>query len=197
MQALRTPRSMLPSCRSRPVLAIPPLNLTPQRQKELTITALTRQLLGLACSRPALLLIEDVHWIDATTLEAISRSIPLIKTAPVLLLITFRPEFMPPWLDQSHVTMLRLNRLPREQVGAMVIDVTDGKELPPEVYDQIIRRTDGVPLFVEELTKTVLESGQLRVAGDRYIAIAPLPSLRDSGDPPRFIDRASRSARLH
>ena len=103
----------------------PALKLTPQRQKELTIAALSRQLLGLACSRPVLLLIEDVHWIDATTLEAISRSIPLIKTAPVFLLITFRPEFMPPWLDQSHVTMLRLNRLPREQVGAMVIDVTE------------------------------------------------------------------------
>ncbi len=155
----------------------PALTLTPRRQKELTIAALSRQLLGLACSRPALLLIEDVHWIDATTLEAISRSISLIKTAPVFLLITFRPEFMPPWLDQSHVTMLRLNRLPREQVGAMVIDVANGKELPREVYDQIISRTDGVPLFVEELTKTVLESGQLHAVGDRYIAIAPLPSL--------------------
>ena len=98
-----------------------------------------------------LFVIEDAHWIDATTLEAVSRSISLIKTAPVCLLITFRPEFMPPWLDQSHVTMLRLNRLPREQVGAMVMDVTNGKELPPEVYDEIIRKTDGVPLFVEEL----------------------------------------------
>ena len=155
----------------------PALKLTPRRQKELTIAALTRQLLGLACSRPVLLLIEDVHWIDATTLEAISRSIRLIKTASVFLLITFRPEFTPPWLDQSHVTMLRLNRLQREQVAAMVIDVTDGKELPREVYDQIISRTDGVPLFVEELTKAILESGQLHAAGDRYIAIAPLPSL--------------------
>jgi predicted ATPase/class 3 adenylate cyclase len=155
----------------------PPLNLTPQRQKELTITALTRQLLGLARFRPVVFLIEDVHWIDATTLETITRTIPLIRTAPVFLLITFRPEFMPPWLDHSHVTMLRLNRLPREQVGAMVIDVTDGMELPPEVNDQIIRKSDGVPLFVEELTKTVLESGQLRIAGDRYIAIPPLRSF--------------------
>jgi predicted ATPase/class 3 adenylate cyclase len=155
----------------------PPLNLTPQRQKELTITALTRQLLGLARSRPVLFLIEDVHWIDATTLESITRTIPLVSTAPVLLLITFRPEFMPPWLDHSHVTMLRLNRLPREQVGAMVIDLTDSMELPPDVYDQIIRKTDGVPLFVEELTKTVLESGQLHLAGDRYIPIAPLRSF--------------------
>ena len=155
----------------------PPLDLTPQRQKELTITALVRQLLGLARSRPVLFLIEDVHWVDATTLEAISRIIPQITTVRIFLLMTFRPEFMPPWLDHSHVTMLRLNRLPREQVGAMVIDMTDGMELPPEIYDQIIRKTDGVPLFVEELTKTVLESGQLDIAGDRYIVIPQLRSF--------------------
>jgi predicted ATPase/class 3 adenylate cyclase len=155
----------------------PALKLTPQRQRELTIAALSRQLLGLADYRPVLFLIEDAHWIDPTTLEAISRSIPLIKTAPVFLLITFRPEFMPPWLDQSHVMMLRLNRLPREQVGAIVRDVAEGKGLPPDVYDQIICKTDGVPLFVEELTKTVLESGQLREVGDRYIVSAPLASL--------------------
>jgi predicted ATPase/class 3 adenylate cyclase len=155
----------------------PPLDLAPQRQKELTIAALTRQLLGLARSRPVLFLIEDVHWIDATTLDTITRTIPLISTAPVFLLITFRPEFMPPWLELSYVTMLRLNRLPREQVGAMLNDMTDGRELPAEIYDEIIRKTDGVPLFVEELTKTVLESGQLHVAGDRYIAIPPLRSF--------------------
>ena len=155
----------------------PGLNLTPQRQRELTIAALSRQLLGLAGSRPVLFLIEDAHWIDPTTLEAISRSIPLIKTAPVFLLITFRPEFMPPWLDQSHVMMLRLNRLPREQVAVMVSDLADGKGLPPEVNDQIICKTDGVPLFIEELTKTVLESGQLRAVGDRYIVSAPFASL--------------------
>ncbi len=162
---------------SIPCSRYPPLNLTPQRQKELTITALTRHLLGLARSRPVLFLIEDVHWIDATTLETITRTISLIRTAPVFLLITFRPEFMPPWLDHSHVTMLRLDRLTREQVDAMLIDVTEGIELPAEVYEQIIRKTDGVPLFVEELTKTVLESGQLHVAGDRYIAIPPLRSF--------------------
>ena len=155
----------------------PALNLTPQRQKDLTIAAHSRQLLGLACSRPVLLLIEDAHWIDASTLEAVSRDIASIKTAPVCLVITFRPEFLPSWLDQSHVTMLRLNRLPREQVGAMVNDLSEGRELPPDVYGEIIRKTDGVPLFVEELTKTVLESGQLRAASDRYIAIAPLTSL--------------------
>jgi class 3 adenylate cyclase/predicted ATPase len=155
----------------------PALKHTPQRQKDLTIAALNRRLLGLARFQPVLLLIEDVHWIDPTTLEAISRSIPSIKTAPVCVLITFRPEFMPPWLEQSHVTMLRLNRLPHDEVVAIISDVTGGKELPPELHEQIIRKTDGVPLFVEELTKTLLESGQLRAVGDRYVTVAPLPSL--------------------
>jgi class 3 adenylate cyclase/predicted ATPase len=155
----------------------PALTLTPQRQKQHTIAALNRRLLGLARFRPVLLLIEDVHWIDATTLEAITRSIHAIKNAPVYVLITFRPEFMPPWLEQSHVRMLRLDRLPHEEVVAIISDVAGGKKLPAEVYDQIIRKTDGVPLFVEELTKTLLESGQLRAAGDCYIAVAPLPSL--------------------
>jgi class 3 adenylate cyclase/predicted ATPase len=155
----------------------PALKLTPQRQKDLTIGALNRRLLGLARFRPVLLLIEDVHWIDATTLETITRSIPSIKNAPVYVLITFRPEFISPWLEESHVTMQRLNRLSRDEVAAIISDVAGGKELPAEVYEQIIRKTDGVPLFVEELTKTLLESGQLRAAGNRYIAVAPLLSL--------------------
>ena len=125
-----------------------------------------------------LFFIEDVHWIDPTTLEADrTEFIEAIKTAPVLFLVTFRPDFLPPWLDQPHVTMLRLDRLAREQAGAMVIDVTGGKELPAEVYEQIISKTDGVPLFVEELTKTVLESGLLQDAGDRYVTVGPLPRL--------------------
>ena len=153
------------------------LKLTPQRQKDLTIEALTRHLVGLARARPVLFIIEDAHWIDATTLEAISQSIRSIKTERVCLLITFRPDFIPPWLGQAQVTMLCLNRLAPEQVGAMITDVTDGKVLPSEVYDQIICKADGVPLFVEELTKSVLESAHLCAAGDRYMANAHLPSF--------------------
>ena len=95
----------------------------------------------------------------------------------MLLLITFRPEFFPPWLDQPHVTMIQLNRLGRDKVIAMIRDVAGGKELPAEVFEPIMSKTDGIPLFVEELTKMVLESGLLQDAGDRYITVGPLPRL--------------------
>ena len=99
------------------------------------------------------------------------------KTAPVLLLVTYRPEFIPPWLDQKHATLIELNRLERDKASAMVRDVSGGKELPAEVLEQIISKTDGVPLFVEELTKMVLKFGLLRDAGDIYISVGPLPRL--------------------
>jgi class 3 adenylate cyclase/predicted ATPase len=152
-------------------------DLTPQRQKELTIDALIRQLVALAQSRPVLFILEDVHWIDPTTLELVNRTIRSIKTTPVLFLLTFRPDFLPPWLDEPHVTMLRLEKLSRDQAGAMVLEVTGGKQIPDEVYDQIISKTDGVPLFIEELTKAVVESGLLRLAGERFVIDGPLPPL--------------------
>jgi class 3 adenylate cyclase/predicted ATPase len=155
----------------------PALELTPRRQKDLTIKALTRQVLTLAGTKPVLFVIEDAHWIDPSTLEATNRFIEAVKTAPVLLLITFRPEFFAPWLDQQHVTMIHIDRLGRDKVSAMIRDLAGGKELPPEVLEPIINKTDGVPLFIEELTKMVLESGLLRVSGDRYITVGPLPHL--------------------
>ena len=155
----------------------PALDLTPRRKKDFTIEALTRQVLTLARTKPVLFVIEDAHWIDPSTLEATKRFIEAIKTAPVLLLITFRPEFFPPWLDQPHVTMIQLNRLGRDTASAMIRDVAGAKELPAEVFEPIISKTDGVPLFVEELTKMVLESGLLQDAGDRYITVGPLPRL--------------------
>jgi class 3 adenylate cyclase/predicted ATPase len=144
-------------------------DLTPQRQKELTIEALIRRLLEVAAVQPLVFIFEDVHWIDPTTLELFSRALPVVKTAPVLFVITFRPQFFPPWLNEPHVTMLRFGRLERSHVATMILDMTGGKELPAEVYDQILDKTDGVPLFVEELTKAVLESGQLQETGDRYV----------------------------
>jgi predicted ATPase len=155
----------------------PEQKLAPQRRKDLTIEALIRQLLGLARSRPLLCVIEDAHWADPTTIELISRSIEPIKSAPILLVVTFRPEFAPPWLDHSHVTMIELARLDREQAGAMVFDVSGGKMLPQEIFEQILNKTDGVPLFVEELTKTVLELGLLQDAGDRYVIAGTPPTL--------------------
>ena len=145
----------------------PPLNLTPQRQKSLTAAALIRQLLGLAQTQQLLFVFEDVHWIDPTTLDLLNRAIEPVSKAPILVLVTFRPEFFPPWLDQSNVTMLRLNRLGRDQARAIVVDIAGDKALPADVYEQIISKTDGVPLFVEELTKTVLESAALDDAGDQ------------------------------
>ena len=155
----------------------PALELTPRRQKDLTIEALTRQVLTLARNKPVLFAIEDAHWIDPSTLEATHRFMEAIKTAPVFLLITFRPEFFPPWLDQSHLTTIHIDRLGRDKATAMIRDLAGGKELPAEVLEAILSKTDGVPLFIEELTKMVLESGLLRNAGDRYITVGPLPHL--------------------
>jgi class 3 adenylate cyclase/DNA-binding response OmpR family regulator/predicted ATPase len=152
-------------------------DLTPQRQRALTIAALVRQLRDLALTRPVVIVFADAHWIDSSTLELLSRCIASIKAARVFVLINFRPEFFPPWLDESHVTMLTLNRLVREQTEAIILDVAGSKELPGELREQIASKSDGVPLFAEELTKTVLESGLLQDAGDRYVAVGPLPPL--------------------
>ncbi len=155
----------------------PAPGVTPQRQKELTIAALIRQVLGLARKAPVVVVVEDVHWADSSTLELVSRIIASIRTARVLVLISFRPEFFPQWLDEPHVTTLRLDRLGREQTESIIFDVAGRKGLPPEIDAQIISKTDGVPLFVEELTKTVLESGVLQDVGDRYVTVGPRQPL--------------------
>jgi class 3 adenylate cyclase/DNA-binding response OmpR family regulator/predicted ATPase len=152
-------------------------DLTSPRQRELTIAALVRQLRDLALTRPVVVVLADAHWIDSSTLELLSRCIASIKAARIFVLINFRPEFLPPWLNESHVTMLTLNRLAREQTEAIILDVAGSKELPRELQEQIVSKSDGVPLFAEELTKTVLESGLLQDAGDRYVAVGPLPAL--------------------
>ena len=137
----------------------PPLNLTPQKRKEKTLHAQLAQLEGLAARQPVLMVWEDVHWSDPTTRESLDLLIDRVPTLRVLVILTFRPEFTPPWIGRPHVTMLTLNRLPRRQGAEMIAYVTGGKALPKEISDQIVDRTDGVPLFIEELTKTVVESG--------------------------------------
>jgi class 3 adenylate cyclase/predicted ATPase len=154
-----------------------PLTLSPQRQKDQTIEALIDQVRGLAQQQPVLYIFEDVHWIDPTSLEALTRLIDHLQDMRVLLVITHRPEFTPPWAGFTHVTTHTLNRLSRRQVATMVQQITGGRALPQEVLDQIVARTDGVPLFVEELTRTVLESGLLRNEGERYTLAGPLPAL--------------------
>jgi class 3 adenylate cyclase/tetratricopeptide (TPR) repeat protein len=152
-------------------------DLTPQKRKEQTLCMLLAQLEGLARSKPVLMIFEDAHWIDPTSLELLGFVVRRIPQLRVLLLITARPEFAPPWPGHAHMTTLALTRLNRRHGAAIIERVTGGKTLPEEVMDQILARTDGVPLFVEELTKTVLESGLLRESEGHYVLDRPLPSL--------------------
>src|SRR5262249_40062780 len=134
-------------------------NLSPHRKKERTLEALIPQLEGLARQQPVLMVFEDAHWVDPTSRELLDLTIERVRNLPVLLIATFRPEFRPPWTGQPQVTMLALNRLDRRDRSALVAQIAGGKTLPDEGIDQIVDRTDGVPLFIEELTKSVLESG--------------------------------------
>jgi len=152
-------------------------NLSPQRKKERTLEALLRGLQGLARRQRVVAIVEDAHWIDPTSRELLDLAVPRVRNLPVLLIVTFRPEFQPPWTSQPHVTMLVLNRLDRRERAALVTYIAGGKALPDDVVAQIVERTDGVPLFVEELTKSVLESGILREEEGRYVLDGPLPPL--------------------
>jgi predicted ATPase len=118
---------------------------------------------------------EDAHWIDPTSRELLDLTVERVRSLPVLLIVTFRPDFQPPWTGQPQVTMLALNRLPRHDGSVLVAQIAGGKALPAEVIGQIIDRTDGEPLFIEELTRSVLESGLLREETDRYVLDGALP----------------------
>jgi predicted ATPase len=154
--------------------ALPPLSAERRRQR--TAEILLDQLDGLAARQPLLLIFEDAQWVDPSTSELIGLAIERIQKLPALLVVTFRPDFAPPWRGRN-LTALSVAGLSRRQILAMVDWITGGKSLPAEVLEQIVERTDGVPLFVEELTKTVLESGLLVAAGDRYELAGPLPPL--------------------
>jgi predicted ATPase len=123
------------------------------------------------------MLSEDAHWSDLSTLELLNALIDRTQSLSVLSLITYRPEFRPPWMNYGHVTTHSLNRLGWREVGGIVDRVTGGKTLPPEVLEQIIAKTDGVPLFIEELTKTVVEAGILTKHEQSYSLDGPLPPL--------------------
>ena len=151
--------------------------MSPERQRRRTLETLTAVVLALSRERPVLLPVEDLHWGDPTTLELIGRHIEQAPTARLLLLLTARPGFEFPWASHSYVMPLALNRLTRRQTGELVQRLTSGKPLPKEVSDQIVSKTDGVPLFIEELTTMVLESGLLRDAGSNYELAGPLPPL--------------------
>jgi DNA-binding winged helix-turn-helix (wHTH) protein/predicted ATPase len=150
-------------------------NLSPQRKKERILEALVRQLEGLGRRQPVLVVFEDAHWIDPTSRELLDLAVERVPSLPVLLIVTFRPEFRPPWIGQRQVTMLALDRLDRRDRIALAMQIAGGKVLPDSVVDQIVDRTDGVPLFVEELTKSVLESGLLGEEAERYTLDGALP----------------------
>ena len=153
-----------------------PLELSPQRKKERTFAALVRQLEGLARTQPVLIIFEDLHWIDPTSREFLDLVLARIDCLPVLLAATFRPEFQPPWVGQAHATVIALNRLGRGD-GAVMVERLAGNAalLPPDVIAEIVERTDGVPLFVEEMTKAVLEAGAER--GGEIAASVPSAGL--------------------
>jgi class 3 adenylate cyclase/predicted ATPase len=155
----------------------PPITLSPQKQKQKTQEALVAWLVEEAEQAAVFCAWEDLHWADPSTLEVLTLLLDQVPTTRLLALLTFRPEFMPPWGNRSHLRQLTLSRLERTQTEAMVARVTGGKALPSEVIQQIVVKTDGVPLFVEELTKTVMESGLLTAVNDHYELSGPLPPL--------------------
>jgi class 3 adenylate cyclase/predicted ATPase len=154
----------------------PALELTPQQRRQRTMEALGLQVEALSRQNPVLMIFEDVHWADPTNLEVLGRLVDRIATHRVLLIVTFRPEFEPPWIGRPHVTALTINRLAQREVGAMIDRVVGNKLLPASIRQDIIERTDGIPLFVEEMTKAVLEAegeGEVR----QTAAGVPSPTL--------------------
>jgi len=154
-----------------------PLNMSPEQQKQKTLQAFLTLLLRRAAQQPLLFVVEDLHWIDPSTLELLSLLVAQGPTTRILTLFTFRPDFSPPWTGRSHLTQLTLHRLTPRQAAEMIGRVAHRKALPAEVVEQVVAKTDGVPLFVEELTKMVLESDLLEEREEHYELTGPLPPL--------------------
>jgi predicted ATPase len=155
----------------------PPRNLTPQRQRQKTQEALVAWWLEEAERQLVLAVWEDLHWADPSTLDVLNLLLDQVPTAHMLTLLTCRPEFRPPWATHASVTQVTLNRLGRTQVEAMLLSLTSNKTLPTEIVEQVIAKTDGVPLFIEELVRMILESSLVQEQADRYVLTGPLPPL--------------------
>jgi predicted ATPase len=153
------------------------LAVNPQQKREMTLAALLNLLEGVTARGAVLMVFEDAHWIDPTSLDLLDRIVARDASLPVLLVVTARPELQPAWVGQPHVTMLPLSRLGRRDSVAIVGAVTRNKALPKAIVEQVLAATDGVPLFVEELTTTLLESSLLRETADSYVRDRPLPQL--------------------
>src|SRR5262249_38650156 len=151
--------------------------LSPQRQRQKTLETIVAILLEHAERHPVLFILEDLHWADPTTLELLNLMIEQIPTTAILTLLTCRPHFQPTWHHRSYLTEMTLNRLSHTQVEQFVHRMTDSKTLPQEVLAQIVEKTDGVPLFVEEMTKAILESGQLKAVDGHYELVGSSTTL--------------------
>ncbi len=154
----------------------PALDLAPEQRRQRVLEALMSQLAGLARRQPVLMIFEDAHWVDPTSLEVLGRIVDRIKTLRALLIVTFRPEFNAPWVGQPHVTSLTLNRLGEREATAIIARLVGNKALPTDVLAEIVERTDGIPLFVEEMTKAVLEA-ESEGAARRTLAAVPSSAL--------------------
>ena len=154
----------------------PVLDLTPQQRRQRTLEVLVAQIAALSRQNQLLMIFEDAHWADPTSLELFSRVVDKIQTLPVLLIVTFRPEFDPPWIGRPYVTALTLNRLAEREISAMIDRVVGNKGLPANIRQDIIERADGIPLFVEEMTKAVLEA-ESESASERTAAAVPSRAL--------------------
>lgn len=152
-------------------------DVSPQQRKALLFRAFIDRLDRISARGPVLMVLEDAQWLDPTSRELFDQMVNRLQDLPILLVATFRPEFQAPWIGFPHVTLLTLNRLPHAQAVALIDRITDGKALPGELLHQILARTEGVPLFAEELTKAMLEAGILRDQGDQYALAGPLPSF--------------------
>ena len=153
----------------------PALDLAPEQRRQGTMNALIAQTEALTRTKPVLMIFEDAHWTDPTSLELFGRAVDRIAGLRVLLIVTFRPEFAPPWIGRSHVTALTLNRLAQRDINAMIDRVVGNKMLPVSIRQDIIERTDGIPLFVEEMTKAVLEA-EGEGEAQRTAAAVPSPA---------------------
>jgi class 3 adenylate cyclase len=155
----------------------PAVSLTPQQQRQQTLDALVAWVVAEAERQPVLAVWEDLHWADPSTLEMLGLVLEQTPTVPMLTVLTFRPDFVPPWPMRSHLTPLTLNRLERPQVKALITHLAGGKALPAGVVAHIVARTDGVPLFVEDLAKMLLESGLLQEDRQHYVLTGPLTAV--------------------
>jgi TOMM system kinase/cyclase fusion protein len=168
---------LLAALLSIPLPSAPPLNLSPQRQRQRTHESILALFFAMAAREPLVFVVDDLHWVDPSTLELLGILVDHGPATGILTILTARPEFASPWSSRSHLTQVSLGRLPRPRIEKLVLELAKGKPLPHEVVDQLVTKTDGVPLFVEELARMVLESGLVRELADRWELTAPLPPL--------------------